>query len=70
MNSDYLGYTFNGDIDLVNTNISMHPTPKLTFSLSGDYTDNLSGSLYQALVPGTSSSALGGMLRLPAQPLL
>jgi hypothetical protein len=60
LNSDYLGYTFNGDIDLVNANISMHPTPKLTFSLSGDYTDNLSGSLYQALVPGTSSSALGG----------
>src|SRR5262249_1466028 len=49
LNSDYLGYTFNGDIDVATANIGLHPTPKLTFSLSSSYTDNLSGSLYQAL---------------------
>ncbi len=58
LNSDYLGYTFNGDIDTVNANIGMHPTPKLSFALTADYTDNLSGSLYQALIPGASSSTL------------
>ena len=58
LNSDYLGYTFNGNIDLVNTNIGLHPTDKLTFSLGASYTDNLSGTLYQALVPGASSGSL------------
>jgi hypothetical protein len=58
LNSDYLGYSFNGDIDLLNANIGMHPTPKLAFSLTADYTDNLSGSLYQALIPGAAPSTL------------
>ena len=58
LNSDYLGYSFNGDIDLINTVASFHPTPKLSFSLAGNYTDNLSGSLYEALVPGASGSSL------------
>jgi len=56
LNSDYLGYAFNGDIDVLNATVSMHPTPKLSFSLSSSYTDNLSGSLYQAIVPGASNS--------------
>lgn len=58
LDSDYLGYTFNGDIDVVNVNVGLHPTPKLAFSLSSDYTDNLSGSLYQSLIPGASPSTL------------
>ncbi len=60
LNSDYLGYSFNGDIDRVSASAGINPTQKLSFSLSGDYTDNLSGSLYQALFPtaaGQSSSA-------------
>jgi len=60
LNSDYLGYTFNGDIDTLNASIGLHPTPKLTFALGTDYTDNLSGSLYQALIPGASPSTLAG----------
>ena len=40
-----------------------HPTPKLSFSLTGTYTDNLSGSLYQALVPGASGSSLAACRR-------
>jgi hypothetical protein len=58
LNFDYLGYRFNGDIDVITSTTSFHPTPKLTFVLSGDYTDNFSGSLYQALFPTTSSSNL------------
>ncbi len=58
LDSDYLGYSFNGDIDLINAFASFHPTPKLSFSLTGTYTDNLSGSLYEALVPGASGSSL------------
>ena len=58
LNSDYLGYRFNGDIDTLNTNIGLHPTPKLSFSLGADYTDNFSGSLFQALVPGASGTGL------------
>ena len=57
LNSDYLGYTFNGDIDVLNTNMSFHPTQKLSFAVSGDYTDNLTGSLYQAIIPGASGTA-------------
>jgi len=57
LNSDYLGYTFNGDIDVLNANVSMHPTSKLSFSLNSSYTDNLSGSIYEALVPGASGSS-------------
>ena len=58
LNSDYLGYTFNGDIDVVTTNFSFHPTPKLSFTLGGGYTDNLSGSLYEAIVPGAGGGTL------------
>ena len=60
LNSDYLGYSFNGTIDRVSASAGVNPTQKLSFSLSGDYTDNLSGSLYQSIFPtaaGQSSSA-------------
>jgi len=58
LDSNYLGYAFNGDIDLITSSAAFHPTPKLSFSLSADYTDNLSGSLYEAIVPGASGSSL------------
>ncbi len=58
LNSDYLGYAFNGNIDLVNMNASVNPTPKLNFSMGADYTNNLSGTLYQALIPGSSPNTL------------
>ena len=57
LNSDYLGYNFNGNIDLVAMSAGLHPTEKLSFSFSTDYTDNLSGSLYQAIFPTASSQA-------------
>jgi len=55
VNSDYLGYKFDGSIDRVSTSAGMSPTPKLHLSFGADYTDNLSGSLYQAVVPGQSA---------------
>jgi hypothetical protein len=52
LNSNYLGYTFDGTINRWAANAGLHPTQKLSFSFGTDYTDNLSGSLYQAIVPG------------------
>jgi hypothetical protein len=63
LNSDYLGYSFNGSIDRVAASAGLHPTPKLSFSLGADYTDNLSGSLYQAIIPtlaGQGSQGVSG----------
>ncbi len=57
LNSDYLGYKFNGDIDIVNVDMSFHPTTKFSFSASGNYTDNFNGSLYEALVPGATGNS-------------
>src|SRR5579883_165110 len=56
INSDYLGYTFDGTIDRVSANSAVRPTQKLSLGVSADYTDNLSGSLYQAIVPTTATA--------------
>ena len=58
LNSNYLGYSFNGDIDRVASVVGVNPTPKLHLSMEADYTDNLTGSIYQALVPGAGGSSL------------
>jgi hypothetical protein len=57
LNSDYLGYKFNGTIDRVSATAGIQPTQKLYLSLSADYTDNLSGSLYQAIFPTAAGQA-------------
>jgi len=54
LNSDYLGYSFNGAIDVFSATAGFHPTNKLTISTGASYTDNLSGTLYQAIIPGAS----------------
>lgn len=64
LNSDYLGYTFNGVIDRVSTAVGLNPSPKLHFSAGADYTDNLSGSLYQAIIPGASGNNSGSSTNL------
>ncbi len=56
VNSDYLGYSFNGTIDSVNAAAGINPTQKLGLSMAMGYTDNLSGALYQSIIP-TSGSA-------------
>ena len=49
-NSNYLGYSSTGSIDLFNAVAAMHPLKKLSFSVSSDYSDNLSGQLIQSVV--------------------
>jgi len=48
--SDYLGTSSTGTIDLINTAASIHPTSKLSFSANADYSDNLSGQLIEPIV--------------------
>ncbi len=69
LNSDYLGYSFNGLIDRVAASAGINPTQKLSFSLNADYTDNLSGSLYQAIFPtaaGQASTSLASGTSAPS----
>lgn len=56
INSNYLGYSTNGTIDTINTVAAIQPTNKLHLSISADYSDNLSGQLYQSLI------AAGGLV--------
>ena len=55
VNSDYLGYSFNGTIDTLNAFAGITPTQKLSLSVAMGYTDNLAGSLYQSIIPGSNS---------------
>ena len=48
------------------------PHPEVEFTLGADYTDNLSGSLYQAIFPtgsGQSSQGASEQARLPKLPV-
>jgi len=49
-NTNYLGNTSNGTIDMVNSVAAVHPTDKLSFSASANYSDNLSGQLIESVV--------------------
>jgi len=59
LNSDYLGYTFNGTIDTVTAFAGVSPTQKWSISTAANYTDNLNGVLYQSIIP-TGASSTGG----------
>lgn len=48
--STYLGSTTNGTIDMFNGMAAVHPTRKLTFTTSLNYSDNLTGQLLEAVV--------------------
>ena len=60
LNSDYLGYSFNGVIDRVSAIAGVNPTQKWSMSLGADYTDNLSGSLFQAVFPTAAGQSTSG----------
>lgn len=68
--SDYLGFSSNGTIDMINTLAAVHPTQKLSFTASADYSDNLAGQLVQSvvaaggLVPGINSNEASNSLDL------
>jgi hypothetical protein len=47
-NSEFLGYTSTGTIDTVNALAGVHPTNRLSFSVSTNYSDNLTGELEQS----------------------
>ncbi|MGB8888427.1 MAG: hypothetical protein WCC87_16990 [Candidatus Korobacteraceae bacterium] len=62
VNSDYLGYSFNGTIDNLNAYAGITPTQKLSLSVTMGYTDNLAGSFYESILPanGAASQAAAG----------
>lgn len=57
--SDFLGSSYHGTIDTYTGTASFQPTQKLHFSVSSNYSDNLTGSLYQAI------TATGGIVVPP-----
>jgi len=62
LNSDYLGYTFNGTIDTVSAFAGVNPTQKWNISASANYTNNLNGVLYQTIIPTTGTTAAANSL--------
>ena len=68
--SDYLGTNSHGTIDTINTLAAVHPTYKLSFTGSADYSDNLAGQLYESVVTagaqveGSNSSEATNSLEL------
>jgi hypothetical protein len=46
-----LGYNYNGTVDLLSVTAGIQPTQKFHLSVSSNYSDNLTGTLYQSLVP-------------------
>lgn len=50
VDSNFLGYDYSGSIDTLNTSVAVQPTNKLHLSVVADYSDNLTGQLYQALI--------------------
>lgn len=59
VDSDYLGYSFNGTIDTLNASAGVSPTQKLSLTVTMGYTDNLAGSLYQSIIPTNGTAAQG-----------
>lgn len=55
-NSDYLGTSTTGTIDTINTQAAVHPGEKLSFSVSANYSDNLTGQLLQSVVEAGSAT--------------
>jgi hypothetical protein len=50
VNSDASGERFNGTIDTASSGLSFQPVSNLNFGISTQYTNNLEGSLYQAVI--------------------
>jgi hypothetical protein len=48
--TDYLGNNSTGTVDIFNALAAVHPTEKLSFSASANYSDNLSGQLIESIV--------------------
>lgn len=61
VDSNFLGYSYNGTIDTYTGTASFQPTQKFHFSFTADYSDNLTGTLYQAI------TSAGGIVTPPEQ---
>ena len=48
-NTEYLGTSTTGTVDLINALASMHPSSKLSLSASANYSDNLNGQLVESV---------------------
>ena len=59
VDSDFAGYSYSGTVDTYTAVASFQPTNKFHFAVSSDYSDNLSGVLYQSI------TAAGGVLPPP-----
>ncbi len=59
--SNFDGYSYNGTIDTYTGTASLQPTNKFHFAVSSNYSDNLTGSLYQAV------TGAGGLVTPPTQ---
>jgi hypothetical protein len=59
VNSDFDGYSYNGTIDTYTGTAGFQPANKLHVSVSSDYSDNLTGVLYQSI------AAAGGLVQPP-----
>ncbi len=59
--SSYLGTSSSGTVDIYDLSLSMHPVSKIALSATLNYSDNLSGQLYQSIV------STGGALPGPSQ---
>lgn len=59
VDSNYLGASYHGTIDTVTGTASFQPTQKFHYSVSTNYSDNLTGSLYEAI------TATGGVTTPP-----
>ncbi len=59
--TNFAGYSYHGTIDTYTGSASFQPTNKFHFSVGSNYSDNLSGSLYQAV------TSAGGLVTPPAQ---
>jgi hypothetical protein len=51
LNSDYLGYTFNGSIDTVTATAGFYPKKSWNVAANVSYSDNLAGQIYEAVIP-------------------
>lgn len=60
INADYFGSSYHGIVDTVNASAGVNPKPRWNASLSMGYTDSLTGSLFQNLLPGGGQTGAGG----------
>jgi len=68
--TEFLGYSSNGTIDTVNASAAVHPVNRLAISATANYSDNLAGQLFAAVlgaggvVPGLNSNESSDSLDL------